>query len=98
MAKWYEPIEHSNMVSDPLVATEVFLGGIDPWVLRSGHAIQTWDESYWFRVANREEDGDPDDVLQTIQGLPVYSARLRNALERVGVNGFQYLPVNVFHY
>ena len=85
-------------MSDPLVATEAFLGGIDDWILWSGRAIQNWDKSYWFRVVNREEDGDPDDVLQTIQGLPVYSARLRHSLERAGVDGFQYLPVNVFHY
>jgi len=37
----------------------------------------------------------PDDVLQNYLGLPVYSARLRKALELAGVVGIQFLSVEV---
>jgi hypothetical protein len=99
MTKWYEPIECANTVADPLVATEDFFGGIDPWLLREGRPCDDWDESFWLRAASRDDDGDPDDVLQTHIGrLPIYSGRLRDALEAAGVTGIQYLPVRVYHH
>ena len=80
----------------PLVTGAEDFGGVDPQDLRSGGAVRGWVASAELRVTAAEYDGQPDDVLQDhIGSLPIYSARLREALDSHGISGLQYLPVQI---
>jgi hypothetical protein len=96
--KWYEPIECSNAVKNPFVANESNLEqeGYDEWDFRVGKLINKWENTVWIRATDNAHDGDPDDVLQHLLCLPIYSVRLRHALEEGGVRGIQYLPLKVY--
>ncbi|RJQ27969.1 MAG: hypothetical protein C4589_07420 [Peptococcaceae bacterium] len=96
--KWYWTVDCANTVEDPLVAGKADLKGFEEWDFRRGQLIENWDGTAWLQVEEPQDDGDPDDVLQSHLGLPIYSARLRKALDKAGVTGIQYLPVRVLHY
>jgi hypothetical protein len=97
--KWYATLECTNTVHDPLVLTDADLKGTEEWGLVTGQPAEHWDEATWFRPAEPENDGDPDDVLQNhMVRLQIYSARLRKALEQAGITGIQYLPARVSHF
>ena len=93
--KWYWALKWANTVTNPLVATDADLMGIDEWALRAGTTVENWNDRAWFMSTNEEDDGTPDDVLQECLDVPVYSERLRKALKDAGVSGIQYLPVRV---
>jgi hypothetical protein len=95
--RWYWLIGCDNTVEEPYVASEGDLG-LDDWLLSDGRAVSDWSGDAWVKAASEDEDGEPDDVLQTHYPLPIYSSRLRSALERAGVTGIQYLPIHVFHH
>lgn len=69
---------------------------IDPELLDDGKVIESWDGEALLRVREKRWAGDPDDVLQNCLGLPVYSSKLKNALELYGIKGFQFLPTRTF--
>jgi hypothetical protein len=92
--KWFDPIACDNTVPDPYVADDGDIGMQD-WMLRSGQAIGNWPKDAWIKAAEPENDGDPDDVLQSYLGVPIYSARLRVALGEIGMGDIQYLPIRV---
>ena len=94
--RWYSPIECDNTVDDPYVAGKGDLAGCDEWQLRVGKSALNWNTSAWIKPESKEDDGQPDDVLQSYLGLPIYSERLRSALQRGGIKGIQYLPIHVF--
>lgn len=96
MKKWYWPVSCDNTVDKPLIVDTEDLKGIDELDIVYGKLIDNWDETSWFKVSKSIYNGDPDDVLQNALGLPIYSDRLRKALEKAGVTGIQYLPVHVF--
>jgi hypothetical protein len=94
--KWYFLIRCDNTVENPLITGKANLKGFDEWDFARGKLIENWDNTAWFRAEEPEDDGDPDDVLQNHLGLPIYSKRLRAALEKGGIRGIQYLPVHIF--
>jgi hypothetical protein len=98
-SRWYTPIECDATAEHPLVTGADDFGDIDPNRLRSGEAVRAWSPTLELRVTARECDGQPDDVLQDhIGSLPIYSARLREALDSHGIGGLQYLPVQIRRY
>lgn len=92
--KWYHVIRHDNAVANPYVAGKGDLIGVDPEDLWSGIPVTTWNEAAWIKAETVEDDGDPDDALQSYLRPPIYSARLRQALEATGIGGIQYLPLH----
>jgi hypothetical protein len=93
--KWFWPISCDNTVADPLVADSADLRGFEDLALRVGAAVEGWDASAYVRATDPENDGDPDDVLQTSLGVPIFSNGLRGKLDEVGIKGIQYLPIRV---
>jgi len=91
--KWFEPIECDNTMPVPYIAGAGDIG-VDDWRLRQGQELDSWSAKSWIK-AQSSEDGDPDDVLQSYVGVPIYSARLRAALEESGIGDIQYLPLRV---
>jgi hypothetical protein len=92
--KWYSPLECDNTVADPFVGDVVDLRGVNPERLWAASApLDRWDPSAFVKASDSEHDGDPDDVLQSALGLPIYSGRLRRRLVEAGITGIQYLPI-----
>jgi hypothetical protein len=79
---------------DPLVVDSGELIGLDESALRIGEAVLSWQEPV-LKVSKPQNDGTPDDVLQSHLGLPIFSKRLRDAAEAAGIADVQYLPVRV---
>jgi hypothetical protein len=92
---WYHPIPCDNTVKNPYVADAVDLKGHDEWDFCKGIPVDNWDSDIWFQAKEVQNDGEPDDVLQNLLGLPIYSKRLQMALINEGINRIQYLPVKV---
>jgi hypothetical protein len=92
---WYHVIRHDNAVANPYVAGTGDLMGVDQENLWSGISITNWNEAAWIKAETAEDDGDPDDALQSFLRPPIYSARLCKALEDAGIGGIQYLPIHV---
>ncbi|REJ90176.1 MAG: hypothetical protein DWQ34_06580 [Planctomycetota bacterium] len=101
MTKWYRFRFRGDEHRGPntYYADEDDLRGVDYMHLKMGRWQANWDTDASLR-ASPECDGDLEDVLENVLVLPVFSARLREALEREGLgNGaIQYLPVRVFHH
>lgn len=93
--KWFWPIRCDNTVENPYVADAADLMGHEEDELNSGKSVAGWDPRACVRASKSEDDGDPDDVLQTLLDPPIYSMRLRRALEKAGITGIQYLPIHV---
>ena len=74
------------------------LYGFNGGHLSLGNRIHDWNPNTWIRSKHRKYDGVPDDILSVHLGVPTFSRRLREALERadVGRKDVQYLPVHVF--
>lgn len=81
-----------------LLTSERDLLGFDSYDLETGKHIPDWNPNAFLRSASPKHDGDPEDVLADALGVPVFSARLREALHGAGIapNDLQYLPVRVF--
>ena len=92
---WYNPVEFEHTVARPLVVGTADLRGVAPAALRRGQRLDTWDPAAWVQARTPAHDGQPDDVLQEHLGLPIYSPRLRSALNGAGIAGIQYLQVEV---
>lgn len=93
--KWYHVIRYGNPVHNPYVAGTGDLMGLDEEDLWGGMLISHWNESAWIKAETPEDDGEADDTLQSYLHPPIYSARLRHALEVAGICGIQYLPLHV---
>jgi len=94
---WYKLIWWDNTVEFPYVSNLDDLKGFDDWHLTCGETISNWNDQAWIQCTNPEYDGNPDDVLANHLGVPIYSSRLRQALEWGGIAGIQYLPIHVLH-
>jgi hypothetical protein len=92
---WYWVISNSNTRHEPFVADAGDLDGLEDWMLGECRLIQQWSGKAVVRASCRENDGDPDDCLQNLFALPIFSDRLRNALDRAEIEGIQYLPIHV---
>lgn len=93
--KWYDGIDCDNAVANPYVADTGDLMGVEQWELWSGKTMAHWNETAWIQARKPGNDGDPDDALQSYLSPPIYSARLRQALEAAGITGIQWLPLHV---
>jgi hypothetical protein len=92
--RWYWAVSCDHTVSDPFVGDDGDLG-LDESLVRCGEAINGWPESAWVRASHAESDGEPDDVLQTLFGVPIFSSRLRSALDLHTIGGLQYLAIRI---
>jgi hypothetical protein len=92
--KWFDAIACDNAKPNPYVADQGDLG-MEDWLLRQGKQIENWSEQSWVKASTPDDDGDPDDVLQSYLGVPIYSIRFRSALREHGVDDIQYLPLRV---
>lgn len=93
--RWYHVIDYDNAVADPYVAGTGDLMGVDHENLWGGTPVATWNADAWIKPDSPEDDGDPDDSLQSYLPPPIYSTRLRQALESAGIGGIQWLPLHV---
>jgi hypothetical protein len=92
--RWYWAIACDNTVRDPMVVDSAALA-VEPERLKIGRPLDAAIHTGILSVSKARNDGTPDDVLQNHLGLPIYSLRLRRALDDAGVSGAQYLPVKV---
>jgi hypothetical protein len=92
---WYWVITNDAAVADPFVSDSDDLRGYEDWAFRQCQRIDDWSDSAWLKAARPENDGQPDDSLQSHLPLLIFSRRLRSALEDQGIEGIQYLPINV---
>jgi hypothetical protein len=96
--KWYDLIDgEENCLPDFFMADELDFFGRDWSDLAHGRVIADWDARSLLRSSKPENDGEPDDMLASCVGFPVFSRRLREALARanVGVRDIQYLSIHV---
>jgi hypothetical protein len=94
MKRWFWAVSCDNTTADPFVADEAELEYEDS-ALRVGRKVEAWQETACVKATAPENDGEPDDVLQTCLAVPIYSRRLRLALDEGGIGGIQYLPIRV---
>lgn len=94
---WYQPIECDNTVNHPLVCdfSNFEDYGLEEVDFKLGKVINNWSMEIYFKTTSEKYDGEPDDVLQNAFMLPIYSQRLKESLEKIGILGIQYLPVKV---
>jgi|YNPBryBLVA2012_1023415.scaffolds.fasta_scaffold10690_4 hypothetical protein len=82
--------------SDPhaMISQEEDLKGIDRWIIYQGIWIKQWPPGVTFYV---EGEHPKDYLFSALHGWMLVSERVRQALERCGVAGVQFLPVRVMH-
>ena len=96
---WYEASIISEAISDPYVGSAGELVDVPtPYHLMLGEEVHEWTGQAWVQPSTPDDDGDPEDVLQTRFYLPIYSKRLQNELSHVDITDMQYLPLHVRHY
>lgn len=93
--RWYDVVNFDNLNSKPLLAKEGWLD-VDEYELRSCQSLPTWSGNAWLRSDSLESDGRPDDALVSCFFVPIFSPRLREALQGAHINGIQFLPIHVF--
>jgi hypothetical protein len=98
--KWYKPISCDNTVKNPLVCdyTNIEDYGFDEWSFFAGGKINNWNNDIIFQAKKKKNDGDPDDVLQNAEMLPIYSEKLIKELNKTEIEGIQYLSVNILKF
>lgn len=100
MTTWYRLFSgDGNHVAKPLYATISNIGSdLARSILFSrGGRIETWPTDAYYKAGDPSHDGEPEDFLLEVEGLPVVSERLRFALEQFGETGHQFLPIKVLH-
>jgi hypothetical protein len=80
-----------------MLVEKMDLKGRDRTSFVLGESIADWDKTAWLKVVTGRNEGEPDDVLANVHAMPIYSARLRAALDAAGITGIQYLPVRIYH-
>lgn len=73
------------------------LEGHQPNEFGVGSRVSGWRGEGWFGVSSPEMEGPLEDVIKTANLLPVFSERLKAALEANGVEGIQFLPVKTLN-
>jgi len=91
---WYS-FAWDDSVEKPYVSDTDDLKGFHESQLTSGAEIVGWDDRAWIRCTDPEYDGQPADALASHLGVEIYSLRLRQALDKSGMRGIQYLPIRV---
>ena len=95
--KWYDPMECDNTVKEPLVCdfNNLSENGYSKYSFFTGMRIDNWKSNIFFQAKKKRNNGEPDDVLQSATMLPIYSPRMINALKLGGIEGIQYLPIEI---
>jgi hypothetical protein len=93
--RWYDLIMWGNTVKKPFVSDLDDLKGFEDWQFDQGKHIENWNPEAWIRCTDRAWNGDPDDVLQTHLGVPIFSPRLQRIVEQERFSGIQFLPIHV---
>ena len=102
--KWYAVSPRMGNMKDSFETTKVDLSGFDPHRLLLGQRIADWPSKVVFYQDEEESWSRVDDVLmnsyvdsRTFRSyiFPVYSSRLRGAIEEAGISDFQFLPCEV---
>lgn len=105
--KYYRPFPCDHTVEKPLVCDVTNLEkyeniGTGTYQVEKyfcqGKEIPTWPDDIYLTTESRECDGDPDDVLQNGDMIPIFSKRLMDAINQQEISGFQFLPVAVYGY
>ena len=78
-----------------LIADVYDFKGVDRDRLCVGEPVNDWNAESFVAVGEFGRDGTPDDVLVTGAGVPIFSERLRLALEEINTSGIQFLPIKV---
>ena len=93
----YQPIECDHTVKNPLICDDSNYNdfGFKEEDFIAGKIISNWPEGIIFKATEKLYDGTPDDVLQNADMIPIYSQRLKTALEKLEIEGIQYLPIKV---
>lgn len=95
--KWYQPIECDNTVKNPLVCDydNLKLYGYDKNSFKNGECVEVWDDNVFLQAKKKRNDGNPDDALQNYLMLPIYSPMLIKELNKINIEGIQYLPIQI---
>ena len=105
--KWYRPIACDHTVKNPLVCEASNFDKYDNWGMGPyrvenyffrGTVIENWPEDVYVTTLKEKNDGDPDDVLQNKDMIPIFSKRLVEAIQASNIDGFQFLPITVLNY
>lgn len=80
---------------ESLVADVYDFKGVNRDQVCVGEPVTHWNSESFVAVGESGRDGIPDDVLVTAAGVPIFSDRLRLALEEISVSGIQYLPIKL---
>ena len=96
--KYYQIFDCERAVKDPMVCvTNLEDLKIDINMFRICKEF-TGNENIKFYAELEEDDGTPDDFLQNTEMVPIFSPRMREAIEEAGIKGIQYIPIEVEHY
>lgn len=93
--KWYQVFECDNTVENPLVCDTDNLVeyNFEDWDFMEGKKITNWNNNIFIKAEKEEDDGDPDDALQSHLMIPIFSKRLVDELNINKIEGIQYLPI-----
>ena len=96
--KYFRVWNCEHAVKDPMVCeTNLEDLQIDKRIFRICKEF-TGSEKIKFYAELEEDDGTPDDFLQNTEMVPIFSPRMREAIEEAGITGIQYIPIEVEHY
>lgn len=96
--KYYQIFDCERAVKDPMVCVtnlEELKISINRFRICKEF---TSGENIKFYAELEEDDGTPDDFLQNTEMVPIFSPRMREAIEEAGITGIQYIPIEVEHY
>lgn len=98
--KYYYPIMCGHTVKNPMICGKSNISefGLKDRDFFSARIINKFDGRIKYWVDLESDDGDPDDVLQTIDMIPIFSERLVIALNAACIEGVQYIPVDVYSF
>ncbi len=96
--KYFEIFECERAVKDPMVCV-TNLEDLKININRFRICKEfTSGENIKFFAKTEKSDGTPDDFLQNTEMVPIFSPRMREAIEEAGITGIQYIPIEVEHY
>jgi hypothetical protein len=96
--KWFDVIPKSSRKIMFCEEDNLEELGLDEDTFKTGMPIDIDDKKIIYRVKNKKQDGIPEDCLGCMGLLPLFSSRLIAALEKEGIGGFQYIPMEVYNY
>ena len=89
--EYYRLSEDTGGADQALIGTKYDLKGMSRYALTQGQLIGNWPDGITFFA----EGINLEDYLSNARRWPLFSRRVRNALEEMRVEGIQFLPVQV---